>query len=329
MPYLSEQNRPKFTVGMKNDLARFLEWSIRTVFSPNSRLVDDQIQNLFEKAYNQLTLYGSHASKKFASVARAPTSDADVQLQILKVLEEIRDNQRLLLEQTRPRRGLFAWFGTGLRRLLPKRQPKPKPVEIKAQPTKPKKERRQRRRRRTPSESKAVSEASTKVKVAEQSPTEPVATEVIPRFETREIDGPISPIRGFSTSNKPRMRSLKYPPEPSILVSLLKAIEKQRASGEGWADLNESCVDIPNLSRNRRDATISEIRSATGHVRTDEMPDWDKIPATVELVELLEVNSLTKMSTSPAFDYLDLPSTLGLVSVYFAQARSALDDSEE
>jgi len=59
------------------------------------------------------------------------------------------------------------------------------------------------------------------------------------------------------------------------------------------------------------------------------MPDWDKIPATVELVELLEVNSLTKMSTSPAFDYLDLPSTLGLVSVYFAQARSALDDSEE
>jgi hypothetical protein len=145
-------------------------------------------------------------------------------------------------------------------------------------------------------------------------------------FVSQEADLslPISPIRGFSTSNKTGMRSLKFPPEPDLLAALLNEVESFRDSKDSWAEMKEKCLQIESLSRNRCDATFSSIRGVIGESGTESAPDWNELPNQDGILDRLEASTYSRMNSSTSFDYLDLSVTLPFVTNYFAHARVEL-----
>jgi hypothetical protein len=124
------------------------------------------------------------------------------------------------------------------------------------------------------------------------------------------------------------MRSLKYPPEPELLASLLTKVESFRNSEASWAEIKERCLEIDSLSRNRCDATFSSIRGVIAESGTEAAPDWGELPNPEGMLNRLESSTYARMTSSQSFDYLDLSGTLPLVTNYFAHARAELSNPD-
>jgi len=323
LPFLSESGRTVMNPETESAIGRFVDWSLRTIHTPQSEKTDSHIQQLFQSAYDSRDKSSKLEVGKLTG--RTQTVEADVQIQILRVLEEIRDNQKVLLERTKPRPpSRLRRFGGAISRIFKIRKRQPRVRKLPSQVVDSTAETGPPKPLPVAEESEDAPEgSSTQAELLSQSTS---GTPIVP--QEVDLSLPIAPIRGFSTSNKTGMRSLKYPPEPELLASLLTKVESFRNSEASWAEIKERCLEIDSLSRNRCDATFSSIRGVIAESGTEAAPDWGELPNPEGMLNRLESSTYARMTSSQSFDYLDLSGTLPLVTNYFAQARAELSNPD-
>mgnify|MGYP001086768301 CR=1 FL=1 len=323
LPFLSESGRTVMNPETESAIGRFVDWSLRTIHTHQSEKTDSHIQQLFQSAYDSRDKSSKLEVGKLTG--RTQTVETDVQIQILRVLEEIRDNQKVLLERTKPRPpSRLRRFGGAISRIFKIRKRQPRVRKLPSQVVDSTAETGPPKPLPVAEESEDAPEgSSTQAELLSQSTS---GTPIVP--QEVDLSLPIAPIRGFSTSNKTGMRSLKYPPEPELLAFLLTKVESFRDSEASWAEIKERCLEIDSLSRNRCDATFSSIRGVIAESGTEAAPDWGELPNPEEMLNRLESSTYARMTSSQSFDYLDLSGTLPLVTNYFAHARVELSNPD-
>ena len=167
IPHLPTIRGSKLQETVRDTLSRYVEWSIRTIHTPNSNKVDTSLSELFEKEkiddesrqprmIARARRRAAKSSEKAAKRRTAKISKKEKTIasdEVLEVLKEILETQKAILArlQKSPLRRFRDWiFG-----FLPSKKPRPK-VDSRSKKHEEKKSRRRRNRGRRISEGKTT-----------------------------------------------------------------------------------------------------------------------------------------------------------------------------
>lgn len=148
--------------------------------------------------------------------------------------------------------------------------------------------------------------------------SEPEST---PATKAEFHQGPPGSIRGFSTTAKAGKISLKFPPDPSLLVEMVKIIESKHGEEVSWDEMEQLFESIEGLTKNRIKSTIKHIKNVTYQDYRDLSIFWESVPPLgEEIIDLLWMMSKNRISTSVSYQYLNTETTLENVDAYFEVA---------
>ena len=134
LPPLPDMRGTKLEDSVKADLSRFIEWSLRTIHTPDSKRIDAELSELFAE-YSAPINNGKKAIKRAKKRAKGKTTKSSKKPQsiasddVLEVLKEILETQKAILE--RLQKSPLHRFKDWIIGLFPKKKTR-SPIEVKS-----------------------------------------------------------------------------------------------------------------------------------------------------------------------------------------------------
>jgi len=143
--------------------------------------------------------------------------------------------------------------------------------------------------------------------------------EFIRNVEIQHKDGtPSKSIPGFNTTLRPGKPSIRFPKEPYDVAILINTFQSFRDNKITWNDAILSIREKSDLSQTRFNNTIPKIRVAINITNNNADIDWNTIPSSTKLVDLIQQIILSKVD-----DHKTLTSaSISDIKEYFTEVNS-------